>query len=108
MALAICFKVTAVLFFPAFFFLVIFWEVKKGGWRQGALAFICSTLIVLGSTWVLGKAINIYAQSAFYPQEKLEIVATVVKNRIIALVSNTESEPVVRIVEKSAADFNAV
>lgn len=103
MALAISFKVTAVLFFPAFFVLVILWEVKKGGWRQGALAFLCSTLIVLGSTWILGKAVNIYAQSAFYPQEKLEIVATVVKNRLLALVSNTERVPVANIVEKSSA-----
>ncbi|MBU1567010.1 MAG: hypothetical protein KJ630_15480 [Proteobacteria bacterium] len=104
MALAICFKVTAALFFPAFFFLVFLWEVKKSGWRQGALAFLCSTLIVLGSTWILGKTINIYAQSAFYPQEKLEIVATVVKNRIQALLSNTKPVPVARIVEKSSAD----
>ncbi|MFH0785365.1 MAG: hypothetical protein V2B20_25895 [Pseudomonadota bacterium] len=104
MALAICLKVTAVLFFPAFFFLVFFWEVKKGGWRQGALAFLCSTLIVLGSTWILGKTINIYAESAFYPQEKLEIVAKVVKNRLQALFSNTERVPVASIVEKSASD----
>ena len=103
MALAIGFKVTAVLFFPAFFVLVIFWEVKKGGWRQGALAFLCSTLIVLGSTWVLGKAVNIYAQSAFYPQEKLEIVATVAKNRLLALVSKTERVSVAEIGEKSSA-----
>lgn len=104
MALAICFKVTAVLFFPVFFFLVLFWEIKKGGWRQGTLAFLCSTLIVLGSTWLLGKTINIYAGSAFYPQEKLEIVVNVVKNRIQAMLSNTERVPVDRIIEKSAAD----
>ncbi len=103
MALAICFKVTAVLFFPAFFFLVIFWEVKKGGWRQGALAFLLSSLIVLGSTWILGKSINIYAQSAFYPQEKLEIVVTIVKNRILSLVSNTDRQTVAQIVEQSSA-----
>ncbi len=103
MALAICFKVTAVLFFPAFFFLVIFWEVKKGGWRQGALAFLFSSLIVLGSTWILGKSINIYAQSAFYPQEKLEIVVTIVKNRLLSLVSNTDRQTVAQIVEQSSA-----
>ncbi len=103
MALAICFKVTAVLFFPAFFFLVMFWGVRIGGWRQGALAFVCSILLVLGSTWAMGKAVNIYAHSAFYPQEKLEIVVSVVKNRLKALVSHTEPEPVARIVEKSSA-----
>jgi len=106
MALAIGFKVTAVLFFPAFFFLVLFWEAKHSGWRKGALAFLCSTLIVLGSTWILGKTINIYAQSAFYPQEKLEIVTTVVKNRALALLSKTEPEPVAQVVENIAAVSN--
>lgn len=103
MALAVGFKVTAVLFFPAFFLLLFFWEVRKGSWKNGLLALSVSAMVVLGSTWVLGKAINVYAQAPFYPQEKLEIALTVIKNRILALSTKVDIEPVTRIVERSTA-----
>lgn len=99
MALAIGFKVTAVLFFPAFFFLVLFWEARKGGLWQGTKALVCAALIVLGATWTLGKTINIYAQSAFYPQEKLEILAAVVKNKLSGLLMGGERQSVAQVVE---------
>ncbi len=103
MALAVGFKVTAVLFFPAFFLMLLFWEMKKGSWKNGLLALSFSAVVVLGSTWVLGKAINVYAQAPFYPQEKLEIALTVIKNRILALSPKVDIEPVTRIVERSTA-----
>lgn len=101
MALAITFKVTAVLFFPAFFCLIIFWEIRKGGILRGARALACAAFIVLGSTWLLGKAINIYAQSAFYPQEKLEILASVVRNKVAGLLVGGEPQTVAQVVENT-------
>lgn len=99
MALAIGFKVTAVLFFPAFFFLAFFWETRKGGFRKGTKALVCATIIVLGSTYALGKAINIYAQAAFYPQEKLEILISVVKNKLSGLLIGGDQQTVAQVVE---------
>ena len=103
MALAVGFKVTAVLFFPAFFLLLLFWEARKGSWKNGLLALSFSAMVALGSTWVLGKVINVYAQAPFYPQEKLEIALTVIKNRLLALSAKVDIEPVSRIVERSTA-----
>lgn len=101
LALSLGFKVTAVLFYPAFFFLLVYWAIKQGGWRNGLLPLTCSLFVVFGFTWVLGKAINVYAQAPFYPQEKLEIALTVIKNRILAISPEVDIEPVARIVEKS-------
>ena len=103
MALAVGFKVTAVLFFPAFFLLLFCWTIKRGSWKNGFLALSFSAMVVLGSTWVLGKAINVYAQAAFYPQEKLEIALTIIKNRVLALSPKVDIEPVPRIIERSTA-----
>lgn len=104
MALALAFKVTAVLFYPAFFFFLLFWEWQKGGLLQSAKALLCAALIVLGSTWLIGKAINIYAQAAFYPQEKLEILASVAKNRVAGLLMGGEGQTVAQIVEDKKQD----
>ena len=104
MALAIAMKVTAVLFYPAFFFYVFFWQIRKGGFRQGAKALICAVFIVLASTWLIGKAINIYAQSAFYPQEKLEILTSVVKNNVADLLMGGERQTVAQVIENKKID----
>jgi hypothetical protein len=72
MSLAIGFKVTASLFYPAFFLLLFYWQVKKTGWLKGMAAFVCALAIVLGSTWSIGRAIVTYANSEFYPQAQLE------------------------------------
>ncbi len=74
MCLAIGFKETAMLFLPAFFVLMIIWEVKANGWLRSGLVLICSGLIVLGSMWGIGRAIKTYSGSGFYPEEKLEEV----------------------------------
>lgn len=99
MALAIGFKVTAVLFFPAFFFLAFFWETRKGDLRKGTKVLVCATIIVLGSTYAMGKAINIYAQAAFYPQEKLEILVSVVKQKLSGLLMGGDQQSVAQVVE---------
>jgi hypothetical protein len=72
MSLAIGFKVTASLFYPAFFLLLFYWQVKKTGWMKGMAALVCALAIVLGSTWSIGRAIVTYAHSEFYPQAQLE------------------------------------
>jgi hypothetical protein len=72
MSFAIGFKVTAVLFYPAFFLLLFYWQVKKTGWMKGMASFVCALAIVLGSTWAIGRAIVSYAHSDFYPQAQLE------------------------------------
>lgn len=98
--LAVYFKVTAVLFFPVFFFLAFVWERKNGGWRQGAMVLFFTASIVLGNTWLLGKAINKYAESAFYPQEKLEIAASAVKSRLMSLIVSLNGKQDNQSVEK--------
>lgn len=72
MSLAIGFKVTASLFYPTFFLLLLYWQVKKTGWLKGMAAFLCALAIVLGSTWSIGRAIVKYGNSEFYPQAQLE------------------------------------
>ncbi len=48
MSLAIGLKVTAVLFYPSFFLMVLYWQIKKTGWMKGVVACLCSLMIVLG------------------------------------------------------------
>jgi hypothetical protein len=100
MALAVGFKVTAVLFFPAFFLLVL-WEGSKRSWASGLLALTLAAVVVLGSSWTLGRAINIYANAPFYPQEKIVVLYTVVKNRILAMSPKVDIEPVSQIVSRT-------
>lgn len=98
--LAVYFKVTAVLFFPVFLFLAFVWERKNGGWHQGAMVLLCTAFLVLGNTWLLGKAINKYAESAFYPQEKLEVAVSAVKSRLRSLIVSLKGTQGNQSVEK--------
>jgi len=91
MAFAIGLKVTAVLFYPAFFILLAYFVVKQEGWKRGFVLFVFSLLIVFGLTWSLGKAINIYAEAVFYPQEKLEQVLSQVQSRLSSLYSTDQT-----------------
>lgn len=72
MSLAIGLKVTAVLFYPAFFLMVLYWQIKKTGWMKGVVTCLCSLMIVLGCTWAIGRAIVNYGNSEFYPQAQME------------------------------------
>lgn len=94
MALALALKVTAVLFFPAFFICVLIWQSRENGIKRGAMALAFAALIILGSSWLLGKAINLYAQEAFYPQEKLELFASFVGNKIKKLSDSKGPPPI--------------
>ena len=101
MALAIVLKVTAVLFFPAFFFFLLFWENRIGGLLRAIKVMAIAAFIVLGTTWLLGKVINIYAQSAFYPQEKFEILASVVKNKVVGILTGGERQTIAQIIKNN-------
>ncbi|PIE59591.1 MAG: hypothetical protein CSA32_03335 [Desulfobulbus propionicus] len=94
MAFAIFMKVTAILFFPAFFFYLFFLLCKNQQWQKVVLHFVCSIMIVLGATWCLGRAINIYALSSFYPQRKVEKIWAVAKSKIEILI-NRDKHPIV-------------
>ncbi len=72
LSLAIGLKVTAVLFYPSFFLLLLYWQVAKKGWFSGFLVCGAALLIVLGSTWFIGRSIVTYGQSEFYPQAQME------------------------------------
>ena len=91
LALAIGFKVTASLFFPSFFLLLLHWQIKKSGWLQGILITACALAIVMAATWQTGKAIKKYGDATFYPQAQLEKIIKKVK-RAIDLKSPVRSE----------------
>lgn len=74
LALAISFKVTAILFYPSFFILLLYWQTRKTGWFRALLATIVACVIVIGATWGVGRAIVKYGDTYFYPQAKLEKV----------------------------------
>jgi hypothetical protein len=71
-AFATFIKVTAILFFPAFYLLLFIWQVQNKGWIKSCLACTCSLMIVLGVTWWLGRMIAVHGDNVFYPQVKLE------------------------------------
>ena len=85
LALAISFKVTALLFYPSFFILLLYWQVKRTGWFKGFLAAIIACLILIGTTWQLGRAIVNYGDTYFYPLAQLE---KILKKSKATLVSN--------------------
>jgi hypothetical protein len=72
MSLAIGLKVTAVLFYPSFFFMVVYWQMEKRGWLRGGVICFLSVLVVLGFTWALGRTIVTYGHSEFYPQAQMQ------------------------------------
>lgn len=82
MSLAIGFKVSAVLFYPVFFLLLLFWQVRRTGWLKGTATLCCSLVIVLGCTWSIGRAIVKYGNSEFYPQAQLERILKHTKEAI--------------------------
>lgn len=82
MCLAIGIKVTAILFFPAFFICLLIWSVQRHGILHALASFGCSAIIILMCTWGLGKSINVYAGSGFYPVEKVHKLVKIVRAKI--------------------------
>lgn len=91
MALALGMKVTAVLFFPSFFIFFLYRLYNNRGICRAMLPFILSLVIVLGFTYCMGKAINIYAQAPYYPQERLETIYFAAKEKIVTFLLQSAS-----------------
>ena len=88
MAFAIGLKVTAVLFFPAFFLLLAIWQIQRHGWTRGMVAGMVAATIVLGSSWGMGRTIAVHANGTFYPQEKIESLLKKAKEKATAHLPN--------------------
>ena len=69
--IAIGFKITALLFLPAFFGLMIFRQRHAVSAMRVTFTVLCSILAVAVFTWGMGEAIKTYAHAGFYPQQKL-------------------------------------
>ncbi len=65
-------KVTAILFFPAFFIILMVWTCKKKTFQKMLLILACSLIITSGFTFSLSKILKQYADATFYPVMKLE------------------------------------
>ncbi|WP_446007933.1 DUF2304 family protein [Candidatus Electrothrix sp.] len=79
---ALAMKVTAVLFFPAFFICLLIWTAGRCHLRKTVLICCCSLLVISSCTWGLGRAINVYAGASFYPLEKLYQIVHIVQEKI--------------------------
>jgi hypothetical protein len=97
MALAIGMKISALLFLPAFFILMGWWEHKAGTWRNATAALLISAIILGSFTWSVGWALNKYAGAGFYPVEQLQKIAYGIKDRfgVAARVEKTGEAPVI-------------
>ncbi len=71
MCLAIGIKITALLFLPAFFGLLIYRTAGRWPAWRSALAVCCSVLAVFVCTWGLGQAIKSHTHAGFYPEQKV-------------------------------------
>jgi len=90
MGFALAVKVTAILFFPAFFTCLFVWTVRRCRIDKTAVI-VCVSLLIIGlCTWGLGRSINVYAGSTFYPVEKFHQILRLVQEKI----SFREKEPV--------------
>jgi len=65
-------KVTAILFFPAFFSCLMVWTYKRKSVTRMILVLSCSLLIVSGFTFGFSKILKEYGNATFYPAIKIE------------------------------------
>jgi hypothetical protein len=75
MALALGLKISAMLFLPAFFVLIGFWEYKAGTWRHAVAALMISAFILGSFTWSVGWSLKKYGDAGFYPLEQVQKIA---------------------------------
>lgn len=80
--LALGIKVTAMLFFPAFFVCLFVWTLQRRTIVKTLSICCCSALLIGMCTWGLGESIKIYAGSEFYPVQKLHDLVSIVQNKI--------------------------
>lgn len=81
LCLALAIKVTALLFFPAFFICLAFWTYRKHSLKKSLGVVICSTILVGVFTYSFGKIIERYAHAQFYPVQKAEEVVNKLASR---------------------------
>jgi len=65
-------KVTAILFFPAFFSCLMVWTYKRKSVTRMILILSCSLLIVSGFIFGFSKILKEYGNATFYPAIKIE------------------------------------
>ncbi len=96
MALAIGMKISALLFLPVFFVLMVILEYKAGNWRYAVAALLISTVILGSFTWGVGWALKKYARAGFYPVEQLQKIAYIVKEKFSSPETKQLPEPASR------------
>ena len=70
LCLAIGFKVTGLLFVPAFLILLFKWEFKSSDWLRSTCRIACSVFILFSFTLTMGKIVKTHAGTIFYPEIK--------------------------------------
>ncbi|MCI5145298.1 MAG: DUF2304 family protein, partial [Candidatus Electrothrix sp. AR3] len=82
MGFALGIKVTAILFFPAFFLCLFLWTIQRTNLaKTGAIA-CCSLVLIALCTWGLGHSIHTYTGATFYPLEKINTIIHVLQKKI--------------------------
>jgi len=84
MCLAIGLKVTAILFFPAFFVCMLVWSLQKEHFLYAVGKISCAGMIVLICTWGLGQTITANTGSGFYPVDKAQQLVKKVREKLDA------------------------
>ncbi|WP_417911872.1 ArnT family glycosyltransferase [Candidatus Electronema sp. TJ] len=82
MAFALSIKVTAMLFFPAFFFCLLVWTAQRCSLKKTAVIMSGSVLLIVLCTLGLGEAISSYTSSKFYPAERFQQLVRMVERSI--------------------------
>jgi len=67
MALALWFKVNALLFYPVFVVYLVHLLWRGLGWRRAVAPAAAAIVLLVGSTWTLGWSIERHAGADFYP-----------------------------------------
>lgn len=74
LCLALGLKVTAILFFPAFFFFLLVWTFHRCSKVKTVLILCCSVVLVCSFTLAFSRVMRVYGHATFYPVVKAEQV----------------------------------
>lgn len=100
MAFALCLKVTAILFYPSFVLLFVFFVSRKSSWMKSVSICFCSLLILTAVLFAMSHAITTYGNSTFYPVLKAEQLVKQIKTRFVGLDSKLGVHSQTRVSEK--------
>ena len=76
LCLALGIKVTAILFFPAFFVCLCVWTYRRSSWKKALLIMCCSLILVSSFTFAFSRILKIYGEATFYPILKMEQIVS--------------------------------